>query len=153
MSGIGPVDPDEALVERLRSIAAQVDPPPAHVDELARAAFSTRHVDELARILFDSAAEDAAPVRGAADETRVVTLAAEGVTAELELARSPDGLRLRGYVTGAEGDIVVESPRGRTRVALGDDGWFALDGPPVALLRIALTARDGRRVRTPWLDL
>src|SRR5262249_46475986 len=54
---------DEALLERLRAICAEVDPVPDLVFQAARAAFTLRRLDaELAELVLDSADEPAGAV-------------------------------------------------------------------------------------------
>ncbi|QIM22539.1 hypothetical protein G7075_17705 [Phycicoccus sp. HDW14] len=85
-----PDDTDDALVERLRALAAAVDPPPAHVEEAARAAFETRTLDHLARLLTDSADGEALLTRAAYDAltgaVRLLSFATDEVGIDLQVA-------------------------------------------------------------------
>jgi hypothetical protein len=142
---------EDVLLDRLRIIASQVDPPPAYVDELARSAFRTRHLDRLAEVLFDSA-QDGALVRSPEDLVRMVTFAVDAVRIELEVSVADEGTTVRGYVTGSRGPVEIESSTTRTSVELDDDGWFAARGLPLGLLRLALAAEDGTPIRTAWFE-
>ena len=143
---------DELLLQQLRRIAAVVDAPPAHVEELARAALATRHLDELAQLLFDSADAQAGElVRGPDDETRVLTYTADGVGIDLELTVTGEEVRLRGYVSAGADEVVVEMARSVVTAQLDADGWFDATGLQPGLLRVRVTVGE-RVVRTPWID-
>lgn len=142
----------DALEADLRRIAALADPPPAWVLHAAIAAFATRRVDqELADLVLDS---DLVPVgeTRAEDDMRLVEFECAGVSVELQLQYGRH-LSLRGVVTGATGDVVLELPGERRVIALDDDGWFALDGLPSGPARLQMTTEDGTAVVTAWFHL
>jgi len=56
---------------------------------------------------------------------------------------------VRGLVTGAVGEVVVETPHSR-RSAPITDGWFTVTDVPSGLVRVRLTAADGTSVITQW---
>lgn len=144
-------EPDDELLVRLRSIAARVDGPPAHVDELARGALATRHLDRLAEVLFDSAV-DGELVRGPDDGPRMLTIAAGPVRLEVEVVGEGVTVAVKGYATGVSGPLEVESASGSVSASPDEDGWFSVGGLRPGLLRLAVTGADGSRVRTPWFD-
>lgn len=144
-------DADE-LVERLRAIAGQVDPPPAAVTAAARAALATRRLDEeFAALVSDSATDTLALVRGG-DEPRLLSF--EGPTAAVEVqVHDAGGTRaLRGLVTGASGEVVVETPAGRRTVPIDAHGWFTADGLAPGLCRLRLSAGT-TAITTGWVTL
>ncbi|MEV0676342.1 hypothetical protein AB0I60_07430 [Actinosynnema sp. NPDC050436] len=52
-------------------------------------------------------------------------------------------------MTGASGDLVVESPTGRLAVPIGPDGWVSAPLPD-RTLRLRVTGDGGRTVVTRW---
>jgi hypothetical protein len=137
---------DDETMADLRRIANQADPVPTHVGDAARAAFATRRLDdELAELLLDS--ELASQVRSAADDVRVLSFEAAGVSIELQVEQST----LRGLVSGASGHAVVESAGDSHEVPI-DDGWFTVAGPK-GPTRIRVTAENGTTVSTGWFSL
>jgi hypothetical protein len=130
---------DDDFLEHLRSVAAQVDPVPAAVLRDASAALTFRTVDaELAEMLTPDAL-----VRGA--RPRLLAFESTQVTVNLEITDTS----VRGLVTGAHGEAVVETPSSRTVVPI-EDGWFVVTGVPSGLVRVRLTALDGTPVVTAW---
>lgn len=143
---------DDDLMARLRHIAADVEGVPDLVDESARAAFLTRRLDdEIATLLGDSATHPAT-VRAGTPAPRLLSYESGPVSLDLEVDDDPDGgHRLRGLVTGAEGDVEVDAGPGTTLPAVVDDlGWFTVTVPrgPV---RVRVRAADGTPVTTGWL--
>ena len=143
----------DRLEERLRRVATEADPVPDAVLENARAAFTMRDLDaELAGLVADSAVDDGVLARDGADDVRMLSFAAPGVSIELDAV--PDahegGVQVSGLVTGARESMTVVGQHSRSEVALGADGRFAFrtDRGP---LRLELTAVDGRRVVTAWI--
>ncbi|SER04874.1 hypothetical protein SAMN05216188_107197 [Lentzea xinjiangensis] len=130
---------DDEFLDVLRAAAEEFDPVPAGVLRDASAALALRALDaELAALV-----ESEALVRGDGP----VTLAFESERVSVSLEISDDVLR--GFVTGAAGEAVVETPRSRRAVPIVD-GWFTATGVPSGLVRIRLTAADGTPVVTQW---
>jgi len=150
-----PDDTDDALVERLRALAAAVDPPPAHVEEAARAAFETRTLDHLARLLTDSADGEALLTRAAHDAptgaVRLLSFATDEVGIDLQVAVEGDVATVHGLLRGASGPVTVEV-RGDSsnRVEVDGDGWFTVTGLPAAAS--AVRVRTGTTT-TEWFAL
>ena len=76
-----------------------------------------------------------------------LTLAFESARVTVSLEISDDVVR--GLVTGAEGEAVVETPRSRRAVPI-TDGWFTATGVPPGLVRVRVTTPDGTPVVTQW---
>src|SRR5262249_14797536 len=120
-------DPDDVLVAQLRHLADQIQPVPELVATSARAALATRRLDgELAELVLDSAADTEATVRGA-EGTRLVTFQTATLTVELQVREAAETLVMRGLVTGAAGEVLVESVRASRRVPIDHDGWFTVE--------------------------
>ncbi|KJK51110.1 hypothetical protein UK23_08280 [Lentzea aerocolonigenes] len=131
---------DDDFLDVLRAAAEEFDPVPAGVLRDASAALALRTLDaELAEL-----AESEALVRG--DGPLTLAFESERVTVSLEINDST----VRGFVTGAEGEAVVETPRSRRSVAI-DGGWFTATEVPPGLVRIRVTADDGTPVVTQWV--
>src|SRR5262249_7326628 len=86
---------DEALLERLRAICAEVDPVPDLVFQAARAAFTLRRLDaELAELVLDSADAPAGAVAvraaGPAD-IRMLSFTAGPLRVELQVTERDSG--------------------------------------------------------------
>jgi hypothetical protein len=130
---------DDEFLDVLRAAADEFDPVPAGVLRDASAALALRSLDaELAELV-----EAEALVRG--DEPVTLAFESEHVTLNLEIS---DGV-VRGFVTGAEGEAVVETPRSRRAVPI-TDGWFTAAEVPSGLVRVRVTALDGTPVVTEW---
>jgi hypothetical protein len=130
---------DDEFLDVLRAAADEFDPVPAGVLRDASAALALRSLDaELAELV-----EAEALVRG--DEPVTLAFESEHVTLNLEIS---DGV-VRGFVTGAEGEAVVETPRSRRAVPI-TDGWFTAAEVPSGLVRVRVTALDGTPVVTQW---
>jgi hypothetical protein len=137
----------EELMARLRDAAAVADPVPGHVLAAARAALDTRRLDEeLAALVADSALADAG-VRAADAEVRLLSFEAADVTLELQVEYRGDEVAVRGLVTGAAGDAVVEVAGVRHTVPV-DEGWFAVTGLPRGATRVRVGS-----IVTSWVQL
>jgi hypothetical protein len=143
---------DDELMDALRRAADVVDPVPDVVALAASAALSTRHLDaELAALLLDSDTATA-EVRSAGPAERLLSFEADGVSVELQITYGT-AVSLRGLVSGASGDAVVEVAGSSWEVAVDDEGEFAVADLPRGPLRIRLTADSGNSVTTSWVLL
>ncbi|WP_086669208.1 hypothetical protein [Lentzea kentuckyensis] len=130
---------DDDFLDVLRAAADEFDPVPAGVVRDASAALALRTLDaELAELV-----ESAALVRGEGPLT--LAFESERVAINLEI----DDDMVRGLVTGAEGEAVVETPRSRRAVPI-TDGRFTATEVPRGLVRVRVTAADGTPVVTRW---
>lgn len=130
---------DDDFLDVLRAAADEFDPVPAGVLRDGSAALALRSLDaELAELV-----ESEALVRG--DGPLSLAFESDRVTVSLEIIDDV----VRGFVTGAEGEAVVETPRSRRAVPI-TDGWFMVTEVPPGLVRIRVTALDGTAVVTQW---
>lgn len=149
--GVPPDPADEQLMARLRNAAAAHDPVPDHVLAAARAALDTRRLDEeLAALVADSALADVG-VRAVESEVRLLTFEAADVSVELQVEHAADRVSVRGLVTGATGDVVIEVAGERHPVPI-DEGWFAVTGLPRGATRVSVPGPGGPVV-TSWVQL
>lgn len=132
---------DDEFLAELRTAAERFDPVPAGVMRDASAALALRSLDaEIAELLEN----EAVAVRGD-DRPLLLAFESERITVNLEIS----GDVVRGLVTGAVGEVVVETPHSR-RSAPITDGWFTVMDVPSGLVRVRLTAADGTSVITQW---
>jgi hypothetical protein len=144
-------DDDEQLLRALGSAIERVAGPPPHVLAAARAALSRRLLDhELAQLLGDAAERAAAGVR-TEDSMRLLSFRSGSVAIEIEINTAGDQTLLRGHVSGAGGDVVIDTASGEHRAAIGADGWFQTTIRPSASIRLRLVAHDGARISTSWM--
>lgn len=143
---------EDELMDELRRAAAQADPVPDLVLRQARAALTTRDLDaELAELAFDSELA-AAAVRGTED-VRLLSFESAQVSVELQVESENGAVSLRGLVTGATGDAVVEVAGESHPRPIDAEGWFTASGLPGGPTRVKVTAADGTTVTTGWTSL
>jgi hypothetical protein len=143
----------EMVLLAVAEVFDQVDPPPAHVAEAARAAFSTRTLDEELLPLLQGRA--LTPVRSGAasdDAQRWFSFADDHLEVEVGARREPHGWALVGQVLGAVESIWVQTLTELEPVEVDELGRFdaRVSAGPV---RLKLQAPSGRRVRTDWVTL
>jgi hypothetical protein len=145
---------DEVLLDRLRVIASIVDDPPRWLDQAACAALSTRRLDdELAELMLDSDISQAALVRAADDGVRLLSFETASVSIELQIEDVDGQLTLRGLVSGASGEAIVEMASGSRIVPISAQGWFVVGDLPRGAVRVRLRALDGTAVTTSWVSV
>jgi hypothetical protein len=148
------VTEDDQLLDALREAATRVDPVPDLVLRNARAALTTRDLDaELAELTLDSELAAAGTVRADGDDVRLLSFTAAQVSVELQVEYADGRVSLRGLVTGATGDAVVEVAGERHARPIDGDGWFTAAGLPRGATRVVVTAADGTTVTTGWASL
>jgi hypothetical protein len=151
------VDPaDEAMLLRLGRVAESVDPAPAIVYEVGRAAFAMRRLDaELAELVGDSALETAG-VRGDG-QARLLTFQAGELLIELQVTPSGDHCGVLGQVVpppSSGGFVRLEVQAGVALSAgLDDAGGFRFDDVPLGLVRFQVELPAAAAVTTTWVSL
>lgn len=141
-------------MERLRRIAAEIDPPPEHVVAAARAALSTRRLDEeLAELVMDSELVETGQVRSGAAQVRLLSFESAAVSVELQVEETAGGRSVRGLVAGATGEVVLETLHQQRSAPLSEEGWFTIDGAPVGIVRFRLRSTTGAAVLSSWVSL
>ncbi len=143
----------EVVLLAVADIFDQVDPPPPHVEQAARAAFCTRSPDDGLLPLLQGRA--VTPVRAQPvtdDAERWFAFADAQLELEVGAHRGLHGWSLVGQVIGPVDSLWVQTLTTLDRIDLDDAGRFDVtvsSGP----LRLKLVAPRGRRVRTDWLTL
>lgn len=147
---------DDALLARLRKVAAEADPAPAMTYELARAAFAMRTLDDdLAVLVHDSAepGQELVGVRGA-DDVRLLSYAAPMIGLELQVVARGSRRSLTGQVIGpVAAAVVVETGSGEQIVHPDETGVFFVQDLQAGRVRMRLRVSDGVTVTTPWTAL
>lgn len=147
-------DEYDLLMTRLRTIAGEVDSPPELLDVAARVALSTRRLDgDLAELLMDSALGAPELVRDESNSIRLLSLETATVSVELQLEEAAGRLTLRGLVSGASGEVIVETTTGQYRTEIDAQGWFTVIGLQPGAVRVRLEADDGTPVTTSWVSV
>ncbi len=124
-------DTDDALVERLRALAAAADAPPEHVEEAARAALETRTLDDLARLLTAPTPDEAVLTRADPGGVRFLAFASDDVVLDLQVDAEGGVATVRGLVHGAAGPVTLEVHGGASVSAEVDEaGYFTVTGLP-----------------------
>jgi hypothetical protein len=160
--------PEDPLLERLRAIAAEVDPVPEYVLAAANAALSTLDLDgELAVLIADSSATEPdlagagvgyEPVRAGAPgagASRLLTFAGGGVQVDIEVNQHGDRLDLFGQFTGASlDDCVLEHATTGPRLLEVDSlGRFIISDARRGPMRARCRSATGARVLTAWVSI
>lgn len=147
---------DDALLVRLRRVAAEADAAPRTTYEHAMASFALRALDtELAVLLLDSAepGQALAGVRGS-DEVRLLSYQAPGVDLELQWVEQGERRSLTGQVIGAQVEAVVVDAGDTEHSAQPDNcGVFWLEDLAAGLSRVRLRMAGGLTVSTPWVQV
>lgn len=147
---------DEALLRRLGTIAATVDPVPDTVHDLGRLAFETRLLDaQLARLVEDGA-EALAGVRSLATDTRMLAFACDGVDIDVEMVATARGFTLIGqflpapHQPGAQARLQTATGE-RYRATVDSDGFFEFTDVRAGLFRLWFIGTGRGPVVTSWL--
>jgi hypothetical protein len=153
---VTPITSDDELVALLRDLAADRDAVPAHVTAAAKAAWELRDLDaRMATLVADSWRDQpAVATRDSVGTLRMLTFTSDGASIEVDV--ETDAItgtrRMRGFVTGADGDLVIE--RGRTRITVPlDDGQFDVEGLAAGPARLSVLDAGGTRIVTTWVSL
>jgi hypothetical protein len=143
----------EAVLLAVADVFDQVDPPPAHVKDAAKAAFSTRTLDEELLPLLQGQALTAVRAQPAMDDAqRWFSFADEQLEVEVGARRERHGWALVGQVLGPVQSIWVQTLTELEPVDVDELGRFdaTVSAGPV---RLKLQSPRGRRVRTDWVTL
>jgi hypothetical protein len=151
-----PMTSDDELEVVLRDLAAQHDAVPEHVTAAAKASWELRDLDaRIATLVADSWRDQpAVATRDSLGTLRMLTFTSDGASIEVDI--ETDALagtrRVRGFVTGADGDLVIE--RGRTRMTVPlVDGQFDVEGLASGPARLSVLDSTGSRIVTTWVSL
>lgn len=155
---------DDALVAELCRIAAQLDPPPPHLHEAARAVLAWRRADQelaaLAELSADPVDDEPALAGVRSHGTPALfTFEADEVSVELEVAGTPrtGGLRLVGQIVPPQsGHVVVRQTHGELSVEVDELGRFRTDGVstgPTSLRCRLGSGEAAHEVITDWITL
>ncbi len=145
---------DEDLLVHLGSVAAQVDPVPDLVLDLARLAWTTSALDAELLQLVEQTTGAPVGVRSTALQPRVLTFEGADIALDVQVEHVDGRVRLVGQVLPfplAGGAVDVEQPDGTVVTARVDDlGGFRADGLDQRLLRIRVDLEGRRAFTTPW---
>jgi hypothetical protein len=147
---------DDELEALLRDLAAQQDAAPEHVTAAAKAAWELRDLDSrIATLVADSWRDQpAVATRDSLGTLRMLTFTSDGASIEVDVESDAvtGTRRMRGFVTGADGDLVIE--RGRTRITVPlVDGQFDVEGLAAGPARLSVLDAAGARIVTTWVSL
>ena len=145
---------DTELLVQLGVVAAQADPVPDVVLDLARLAWTTRALDaELVELVAQSSGVPAG-VRSTAVEPKVLTFEGTDVVLDLQVERADGRVRVVGQVMPFPlegGRVVLEQPDGTVVTADVDDlGGFRAGGLGAHLVRIRVEPVGRRPFTTTW---
>lgn len=145
---------DEDLLVRLGTVAAQADPVPDLVLDLARLTWTTRSLDAELLTLVEQTTGIPVGVRSTAVQPRVLTFEGADVALDVQVEHAAGGVRLVGQVLPFPldgGRVTVEQPDGAVVSARVDDlGGFRADGLGHQLLRVRVVLEGRRAFATPW---
>lgn len=161
--GSEPVEEPDPLLEELRSIAALVEPAPAHLVEAGQAVFAWRTVDaELAALVDESLVDlPAAGFRGS-DEPLLLTFESAHVVIEVRVTRGESDRELVGQVAAGDAAsfpvlpaaVLVEHPGGQVSAETDDHGRFLVGGVAAGPVRLRCQPpRPAPEVVTDWVAL
>jgi hypothetical protein len=153
-------EPDDAVLEEeLRQIIEVLDPVPEHLLAAAKDCYTWRTVDsDLAELVFDSVAEDHGVLVRGADQARLLSFEATGLTVDVQVTGIGQARRIIGQLAPPQ--------RATVRIRQGSDGsdvtYLEADelgrfsGPlregPFSLACTG-TAAGSRPVITDWIAL
>jgi hypothetical protein len=145
----------EVVLLAVADVFDQVDPPPQHVAEAARAAFSTRAPDHELLPLLQG--QPLTPVRaqalGGAAERWFAFADPAHLEVEVGARREPQGWTLAGQVSTPVDKLWVQTPTSLQPVDVDVLGRFDATVPAGPVRLKLLAAAGGRRVRTDWVTL
>ena len=151
---------DAEMLARLARIAETVDPVPAEVVELGKAAFALHHADSILMTLADDvlSGADLRAVPGEQGASRLHVFEHGTVSIEVEVTTRGDFARAVGIVDDTSGadvtdaHVTLETASTTTTVDL-DGGRFTVERVPLGLVRFALSRAGEAVMRTPWFEV
>jgi hypothetical protein len=147
-----PDSADDALLARLRRIAAEADPVPELVIQAARSAFGLRELDaQLAELVRDSAVDvPATSVRGPG--ARLLSFEVGDVAVECEINERDLRRDILGQLVGGNASGVAAEVPGAAAVTVPVDerGRFSVRDLPAGPVRLRCRLADGTTVVTSW---
>jgi hypothetical protein len=147
---------DLLILDRIATVHALVDPPPADLDERVRFALDLTDLDvEVARLADDLLAGAGAR---ASERTRTITFDADSRTVMITVVDRDDHLvRIDGWLAPAAPlrvELRAPEPEPARLVTADESGRFVFDGVPHGLAQLLVhPPGDGPRVVTPSLLL
>jgi hypothetical protein len=155
-------DPEDPLVEELRTLFAQVDPVPPLVTQTAKASLGWRRLDaDLAELLSDSTleAEALTGARGTGAPVRAVSFGAGAVTIEIDIHTDGAHRRLLGQLSPpAIATIEIRTVDDTTAAAVESDslGRFRTQLPAGGPIRLHVVTKDPHSsppIETSWITI
>jgi hypothetical protein len=151
-------DPNDELLDELRSMLRRTDPVPPEVTEFARAALGWRRLDaDLAELLADSALEADALALARGGEGRWLSFRAADLTIDVELQADGDAHTVLGQLAPppAVSTVELQSSDG-TAVAMDESDEFgrfrlALEG--AGRFRLRVLRPGAPPVETSWFTV
>lgn len=146
---------DIALLERLGTIAAIVDPVPPDVIELGKAAFSFRLTDaELMQLISDESA--VAGVRGGAT-SHMFFFELPSLTVDVEVTVRDDVAAVLGVVVGSDigvgaSTVTLATPAVSFTTTTDTEGRFEIANVPPGMMRLTLERGTVAPAATPWFE-
>lgn len=151
-----PMTTDDEFEALLRDLAAVHDAVPEHVTASAKAAWEMRDLDsQIATLVADSWRDQpAVATRDSLGTLRMLTFTSDGASIEVDVETDAvtGTRRMRGFVTGADGDLVIERGRARVTVPLVE-GQFDVEGLAAGPARLSVLGATGTRIVTTWVSL
>jgi hypothetical protein len=150
-------NPNDELLDELRTVLRRTDPVPAEVTDFAKAALGWRRLDaELAELLEDSALESdsAALTRGAAG-LRSLTFRSDELTIDVEV--QPETLLGQLAPPPVAATIELQLENGNVAATVESDslGRFrlALEGEGEGRFRLRILRDGSQPLETSWFSL
>lgn len=145
---------DEELLVHLGTVAAQADPVPEMVLDLARLAWTTRTLDAELVHLVEQTTGVPAGVRSTTVQPRMLTFEGAGVVLDLQVEGGGSNVRVLGQVLPCSmegGSVTLEHPDGTAaRAELDDLGGFRVVGLGDQLLRVRVELAGRTPFTTTW---
>jgi hypothetical protein len=151
---------DMTLLEHLGAIVEIVDPVPADVVELGKAAFAHHHADTALMTMVTEAMSGAGlrATDSARGSSHLLVFEHGSLSIELDVTWRGDFGRILGVVLDDSGaftagaHLVLETPSSTRTVDL-EDARFTFDRVPFGLARIGLDQSGERVMSTTWFDV